>query len=63
MKYAIYQHPVTRKFALIPVPLRFTEGDKLLRIPQNVRWLNTRDDAIAALSGLLDVDDSADWYA
>ena len=60
MKYAMYQHPVTRKFAFIRVPLRFAEGDKLLRIPPDVRWLNTRDDAIAALSGLLDVDDPVD---
>jgi hypothetical protein len=59
MKHAIYEDPVTGKFALIRVPQTFAEGDKL-PIPPTVQWLDTRDDVVAALPSLLDLDEDND---
>jgi hypothetical protein len=56
MKHTIYEDPITRKFALIRVPPRFAEGDKL-PIPPTVRWLDTREELMAALPLLFDEDD------
>jgi hypothetical protein len=56
MKHTIYEDPVTGKFALIRVPSRFADGDKL-PIPASVRWLDTREEVVAALPTLLDEDD------
>jgi hypothetical protein len=56
MKHTIYEHPITRKFAIIRVPPKFAEGDKLQVLPTD-RWFSTRDDAIAALADLLNHDD------
>ncbi len=53
MKHAIYEHPVTHKFALLRLPARFRDGDKL-PIPPGNRWFETREQAVAALSELLD---------
>jgi hypothetical protein len=57
MKYTIYEHPTTRKFAHLPLPPRFLEGDPL---PEAVidRWFESRDAAIAALAELLDRDET-----
>jgi hypothetical protein len=59
MKHAIYENPLTGKFALIRVPPKFAEGDKL-PIPSTVQWLNTRDEVVAALSHLLDLNEDED---
>jgi hypothetical protein len=59
MKHTIYEDPVTHKFALVRVPGKFIEGDKL-PIPAATQWLTTREDAVAALSGLFEVDDNND---
>jgi hypothetical protein len=56
MRHTIYEDPVTGKFALIRLPRTFIEGDKL-PIPPTVHWLTTREDAVAALPGLFEVDD------
>ena len=61
MKHAIYEDPVTGKFALIRVPLTFAEGDEL-PIPPTVQWLETRDSILAALPGLLDADENDDGF-
>ncbi len=53
MRHALYQDPVTHKFALVRLPLRFVEGDKL-PIPLTAEWYSTREDAVAALPELLD---------
>ena len=37
----------------------FVEGDKL-PLPPTVQWLTTREDAVAALPGLFEVDDDND---
>jgi hypothetical protein len=52
MKHVIYEDPVTHKFALIRLPDRFLAGDKLPILPTD-RWFDTREEAVAALSGLL----------
>jgi len=53
MKYAVYEHPVTHKFALVPLPARFVEGDAV-PLTNNERWFVTRDAAIATVRDLLD---------
>jgi hypothetical protein len=58
MKHTIYEDPVTHKFAWIRVPSNFEEGDKL-PIPPTVRWLDTREEVIAALPTLLDEDEDS----
>lgn len=55
MKHTIYEDPVTHRFAIIRVPVKFTDGDKL-PIPPTARWFSTKDQAVAALPGLLDQD-------
>jgi len=56
MKHTIYEDPVTHKFAIIRVPAKFTDGDKL-PIPPTARWFSTREQVVAALPGLLDQDE------
>lgn len=52
MKYTIYEDPLTHKFALLPLPSRFVEGDKLPIVATD-RWFGSRVEAIAALPELL----------
>jgi hypothetical protein len=54
MKHVIYEDPISRKFALIRLPDRFVEGDKL-PIPPTERWFQTYEEAVAALPELLDL--------
>jgi hypothetical protein len=56
MKYAVYEHPITRKFALVLLPARFMEGDAI-PLTSNEQWFDTRDAAIAAVRDLLDRSD------
>ena len=51
MKYTIYEDPVTLKFALLRLPDKFVDGDRLL-ILQTERWFDSREEAIAALPEL-----------
>jgi hypothetical protein len=53
MKYTIYEDPLTHKFAFIPLPARFVDGDTLLIVAAN-RWFGSHAEAIAALPELLD---------
>jgi hypothetical protein len=53
MKYAVYEHPITRKFALVPLPTPFVEGDPV-PLRHNEQWFDTRDEAIATVRDLLD---------
>ena len=62
VKHTIYEDPVTHKFALVRVPANFIDGDKL-EIPATAHWLTTREDAVAALPTLFEVDeDTADEH-
>jgi hypothetical protein len=52
MKYTIYEDPLTHKFALLPLPSRFVEGDKVPIVATD-QWFGSRVEAIAALPQLL----------
>jgi hypothetical protein len=52
MKYTIYEDPLTHRFAFLPLPNRFAEGDKLPSVDTD-RWFGSREEAIAALPELL----------
>ena len=56
MKHVIYEDPISRKFALVRLPDKFAEGDKL-PIQTTERWFETREEAVAALPQLLDLCD------
>jgi hypothetical protein len=56
MKHVIYEDPISRKFALVRLPDRFVEGDRL-PILTTERWFETREEAVAALPQLLDLTD------
>ena len=57
MKHTIYEDRVTHKFAIIRLPEKFAEGDKL-PIPPTTRWFSTRAETLAALPDLLEVSDA-----
>jgi hypothetical protein len=52
VKYAVYEDPVTHRFALIWLPDKFFEGDKVQVRPSD-RWFESREEAVAALPELL----------
>ena len=52
MKYALYEDPLTHRFALLALPYHFIEGDKLPSTDVD-RWFGSREEAIAALPDLL----------
>ena len=52
MKYTIYEDPLTHRFAFLPLPKRFADGDKLPAVDTD-RWFGSREEAIAALPELL----------
>jgi hypothetical protein len=56
MKYTIYEDPVTHKYALIRVPDKFVDGDRLPILPTD-QWFDSRDAAIAGLPELLNRDE------
>ena len=56
MKHTIYEDPVTHKFALLRLPNTFVDGDKLPTCTTD-RWFQTRQEAVAALSDLLNLED------
>jgi hypothetical protein len=53
MRYTLYEHPVTHKFALVRLPDKFADDAKLPILPTE-RWFDSREEAIAALPTLLD---------
>jgi hypothetical protein len=56
MKHVLFEHPVTHQFAMIKLPPSYLEGDRVVP-PPGVRWFDTREQALATLSNLLDDDD------
>ena len=54
MKHALYEDPITHKYALIRLPDKFADGDKLPILPTD-RWFGTREEALAALPELLNL--------
>ena len=57
MKYAIYEDPITHRFAHLPLPSRFVDGDELPAVVTD-RWFESHDAALAGLVELLDRDDA-----
>lgn len=53
MRHTIDEDPVTHKFALIALPSRFIDGDKL-PIPQSIRWFNTRAEGPGYSTGVVE---------
>ena len=51
MKYT-YEDPVTHKYALLRLPDKFVDGDRLPIVPTD-RWFASREEAVAALPELL----------
>jgi len=56
VKYTLYEDPLTHRFALLPLPSRFVEGDEL-PIGGADRWFASRLEAIAAVPELLNRDE------
>ena len=56
MKHTLYEHPITHQFALIRLPEKFAEGDSIPLLPTD-RWFPTHEEAVAALSELLNQDE------
>jgi hypothetical protein len=52
MKYTIYQDPLTHKFAVLPLPNPFVDGDKLPILATD-RWFDSHEEAVSALPELL----------
>jgi hypothetical protein len=59
MKHALYEDPVTHQFAVVRLPPRFVDGDRVIP-PPRVQWFGTREEALATLSDLFDQEDGAD---
>jgi hypothetical protein len=57
MKYAIYEDPIAHRFAHLPLPSRFLDGDELPAVVTD-RWFESHDTALAGLAELLDREDS-----
>jgi len=57
MKYMIYEDAVTHKFAFVPLPNRFDDGDALPVVAVD-RWFSSHEEAIAALPELFDRDET-----
>jgi hypothetical protein len=56
MRYAIYEHPLTHLFAFVVLPHGFVEGEELPPVVTD-HWFDSREEAIAALPTLLDLED------
>ena len=56
MKHALYEHPITHKFALIRLPEQFADGDAVPIRPSDC-WFSNREEAIAALPELFNQED------
>jgi hypothetical protein len=51
MRFTLYEDPVTHKYALLQLPDKFVDGDKLPILPTD-RWFESREEAVARLSEL-----------
>ena len=52
MKHALYEDPITHRFALVRVPNTFADGDQVPVRPTE-QWFSTRAEAEAAIRELL----------
>lgn len=56
MKYTIYEHPITHKFAVLPLPAKYEDGDRLPIGPTD-RWFDSREEAVRGLADLFNRDE------
>jgi hypothetical protein len=56
MRYTIYEDPLTHRFAFLPLPNRFIDGDDLPAVAAD-RWFESYAEAVAALPELLNRDE------
>jgi hypothetical protein len=56
MKHTIYEDPITHKFAIIRLPMKFADGDKLPILP-TTQWFATREEVMATLPELFNQDE------
>jgi hypothetical protein len=56
MKHALFEDRITHAFAIVRLPARFVEGDKV-PVPPDTQWFRTREEAVATLSHLFDQDE------
>jgi hypothetical protein len=56
MRYTIYEHPLTHQFAFVGLPHGFVEGEELPPVATD-QWFRSREEAIAALPTLLDLEE------
>jgi hypothetical protein len=56
VKHAIYEDPKTHRFAIVRLPEKFWDGDRL-PVAENARWFDTHAEAVAALPTLFDEDE------
>jgi hypothetical protein len=56
MKHTIYEDPITHKFAIIRLPMKFAAGDKLPILP-TTQWFATREEVMATLPELFNQDE------
>jgi hypothetical protein len=52
MKYTLYEHPITHRFAIVRLPDEFHEGDRL-PISPNARWFDTHSQAVSQPIGIV----------
>jgi hypothetical protein len=56
VKHTIYEDPKTHRFAIVRLPEKFSDGDRLPIAP-DTRWFDTHAAAVAALPALFDEDE------
>ena len=57
MRHVVYENPRTRQLTLVEVPRQFVEGDAL-PIPSTARWFTTREELVASLTELFEIDEA-----
>jgi hypothetical protein len=56
MRYTIYEHPLTHLFAFVALPHGCVESEELPSAATG-RWFDSREEALAALPALLDLEE------
>jgi len=56
VKHTIYEDPITHQFAVLRLPARFIDGDRV-PVPPTARWFLTLEEALATLPDLFNEDE------
>jgi hypothetical protein len=57
MRYTLYEDPFTHLFAFLALPRHSADGDELPAVAAD-QWFGSREEAVAALPQLFDLDDT-----